>query len=183
MEQESRTPERREPVFSMKLRAGRKRTYFFDVRPTRSNDFYLTITESKKRYNEDGYERHKIFIYKEDFNRFIDYLTQTVGHVKTELMPDYDFDEFNRRYEERKASLEAGEVKFNESLDTSKPVENSSSSPENPVSETSEATTKAKTDEISKKVEATSEPEKIEVDPSGNDEEKPPVSDDEDLKW
>ena len=63
MEYENR--ERKEPVYSMKLKAGRKRTYFFDVRPTKSDDYYLTITESKKRFNADGYERHKIFIYKE----------------------------------------------------------------------------------------------------------------------
>lgn len=80
----------------MKLKAGRKRTYFFDVRPTKSDDYYLTITESKKRFNADGYERHKIFIYKEDLNKFLSVMTKSVNHIKTELMPDYDFDSFHR---------------------------------------------------------------------------------------
>ena len=61
---------RSENVFSRKIRAGRRRTYFFDVRTTKGNDYYLTITESKKRQGGDGCERHKIFIYKEDFNKF-----------------------------------------------------------------------------------------------------------------
>ncbi len=85
---------RRDPIFSMKMRAGKKRTYFFDVRPTRSDDYFITITESKRKFHEGGYERHKLFLYKEDFNDFIEALTKTVDHVKTELLPDYDFDEF-----------------------------------------------------------------------------------------
>ena len=88
-------------IFSKKVWAGRRRTYFIDVRPTRSNDYYLTITESKKRFDGDGYERHKIFLYKEDFNKFVDALNESVSHVKTELMPEYDFDEFSHSYEER----------------------------------------------------------------------------------
>ncbi|HIF14948.1 MAG TPA: DUF3276 family protein [Bacteroidetes bacterium] len=87
---------RKEPAYSMKLRAGRKRTYFFDVRPTRSEDYYLTITESKRKFDGEGYERHKIFIYKEDLNKFITVLNNTVDHIKTELMPDYDFDSFHK---------------------------------------------------------------------------------------
>ena len=87
---------RKEPAYSMKLRAGRKRTYFFDVRPTRSEDYYLTITESKRKFDGEGYERHKIFIYKEDLNKFITVLNNTVDHIKTDLMPDYDFDSFHR---------------------------------------------------------------------------------------
>lgn len=87
---------RKEPAYSMKLRAGRKRTYFFDVRPTRSEDYYLTITESKRKFDGEGYERHKIFIYKEDLNKFIAVLNNTVDHIKTELMPDYDFDSFHK---------------------------------------------------------------------------------------
>lgn len=84
-----------ESVFSKRIKAGKRRTYFFDVRETRSNDYYLTITESRKRFDSDGYERHKIFIYKEDFNKFIKGLNEAVDHVKTELMPDFDFDAFN----------------------------------------------------------------------------------------
>jgi len=84
-----------ESVFSKRIRAGKRRTYFFDVRATRGNDYYITITESRKKFNEDGYDRHKIFLYKEDFNKFIKALTETVDYVKTDLMPDFDFDAFN----------------------------------------------------------------------------------------
>ncbi len=84
-----------ESVYSKRIRAGKRRTYFFDVRETRGNDFYLTITESRKRFDSDGYDRHKIFLYKEDFNKFIKGLNEAVDYVKTELMPDFDFDAFN----------------------------------------------------------------------------------------
>ena len=84
-----------ESVFSKRIRAGKRRTYFFDVRATRGNDYYLTITESRKKFNEDGYDRHKIFLYKEDFNKFIKALGESIDYVKTELMPDFDFDAFN----------------------------------------------------------------------------------------
>ncbi|HEY3403443.1 MAG TPA: DUF3276 family protein [Ohtaekwangia sp.] len=86
----------RDEIYSAKVKAG-KRTYFFDVKSTRSNDYYLTITESKKRFKEDGfsYEKHKIFLYKEDFNKFIEALTNTVNHVKHELMPNVDFSQFD----------------------------------------------------------------------------------------
>ncbi|MEP6595576.1 MAG: DUF3276 family protein [Ginsengibacter sp.] len=86
---------KQESVYSARIRAGKRRTYFFDVRATRSNDYYLTITESRKRFNEDGYDRHKLFLYKEDFNKFIKGLTEAVEYVKTDLMPDFDFDAFN----------------------------------------------------------------------------------------
>jgi Protein of unknown function (DUF3276) len=84
-----------ESVYSKRIRAGKRRTYFFDVRATRSNDYYLTITESRKRFNENGYDRHKIFLYKEDFNKFVKALSEAVDYVKTDLMPDFDFDAFN----------------------------------------------------------------------------------------
>ncbi len=84
-----------ESVYSKRIKAGKRRTYFFDVRETRGNDFYLTITESRKRFDSDGYDRHKIFLYKEDFNKFIKGLNEAVDYVKTELMPDFDFDAFN----------------------------------------------------------------------------------------
>ena len=86
---------RMESVYSKRIRAGKRRTYFFDVRATRSNDYYLTITESRKKFNEDGYDRHKIFLYKEDFNKFLKALTEAIDYVKTELMPDFDFDAYN----------------------------------------------------------------------------------------
>ncbi len=92
----------REEIYSERVRAG-KRTYFFDVKATRGNDYYLTITESKRRPKDDGfvYEKHKIFLYKEDFNKFLEAMNNTVNHVKNELMPDVDFAEFDRMGEER----------------------------------------------------------------------------------
>ena len=86
---------RMESIYSKRIRAGKRRTYFFDVRSTRGNDYYLTITESRKRFTGEGYDRHKIFLYKEDFNKFIKGLNEAVDYVKTELMPDFDFDAFN----------------------------------------------------------------------------------------
>ncbi len=82
-------------VYSKRIKAGKRRTYFFDVRETRGNDYYLTITESRKRFDSEGYDRHKIFLYKEDFNKFVKGLNEAVDFVKTELMPDFDFDAFN----------------------------------------------------------------------------------------
>ncbi len=81
---EENVNQRREEIFSQVVRAG-KRTYFFDVKATRRNDYYLTITESKKRFNKDGnsyYEKHKVFLYKEDFDKFIDGLTTAVDFIK-----------------------------------------------------------------------------------------------------
>jgi hypothetical protein len=95
-----------ESVYSKRIRAGKRRTYFFDVRATRGNDYYLTITESRKRFNDNGYDRHKIFLYKEDFNKFIKALTEAVDYVKTDLMPDFDFDAFNHEYND----AEGGEM-------------------------------------------------------------------------
>ena len=84
-----------ESVYSKRIRAGKRRTYFFDVRETRGSDYFLTITESRKRFDSEGYDRHKIFVYKEDFNKFVKGLNEAVDYVKTELMPDFDFDAFN----------------------------------------------------------------------------------------
>jgi Protein of unknown function (DUF3276) len=89
-----------ESVYSKRIKAGKRRTYFFDVRETRGNDYYLTITESRKRFDSDGYDRHKIFLYKEDFNKFIKGLGEAIDFVKTDLMPDFDFDAFNHEYSE-----------------------------------------------------------------------------------
>lgn len=100
-------------VYSNRVKAGKRRTYFFDVRETRGNDYFLTITESRKRFESDGYDRHKIFLYKEDFNKFIKGLTEAINHVKTELMPDFDFDAFNHD-----AEFEPGE-QHNDNLETS----------------------------------------------------------------
>jgi len=83
-------------IFSKKLRAGR-RTYFFDVKSTRADDYYLTITESKKHTNEDGsayFKKHKIFLYKEDFLEFKDILEEVttfiVDEKGTEVISDYE---------------------------------------------------------------------------------------------
>ncbi|MCX6292459.1 MAG: DUF3276 family protein [Bacteroidetes bacterium] len=78
-----RTNQPREEIFSKSVRAG-KRTYFFDVKATKSNDYYLTITESKKRIGDDGnpfYEKHKIFLYREDFDKFLEGYNETVAKV------------------------------------------------------------------------------------------------------
>jgi hypothetical protein len=79
----------REEVFAKAVRAG-KRTYFFDVKSTKANDFYLTITESKKRIGDDGspfFEKHKIFLYREDFQKFSEGLQEAIQHVGT-LKPE-----------------------------------------------------------------------------------------------
>ncbi|HKK61122.1 MAG TPA: DUF3276 family protein [Bacteroidales bacterium] len=74
----------RDEIYSKVVRAG-KRTYFFDVKATRKNDYYLTITESKKRFGKDGkffYEKHKLFLYKEDFDKFADSLEDVVNYIR-----------------------------------------------------------------------------------------------------
>jgi hypothetical protein len=98
-----------ESIYSSKVRAGKRRTYFFDVRKTKGEDFYITITESTKKFNSDGYERHKIFLYKEDFNRFMNSLTEAVDHVKNDLMPDFDYELYERRQKEWEAQKELEE--------------------------------------------------------------------------
>ena len=109
-EQNENNDRKQESVYSKRIKAGKRRTYFFDVRETRGSDFYLTITESRKRFDSDGYDRHKIFVYKEDFNKFIKGLTEAVDYVKTDLMPDFDFDAFNHDtpYEGDEQSAEGG---------------------------------------------------------------------------
>ena len=74
-----------ESIYSKRIRAGKRRTYFFDVRATRGNDYYLTITESRKRFDDNGYDRHKIFLYKEDFNKFIKALGEAVDYAIDEV--------------------------------------------------------------------------------------------------
>ena len=79
----------KDEIFSKRVKAG-KRTYFFDVKTTKSNDYYLTITESKRKFKDDSpvYEKHKVFLYKEDFSKFISALEDTIDFVKSELMTD-----------------------------------------------------------------------------------------------
>ena len=86
----------REEIYSKVVRAG-KRTYFFDVKSTKAEDYYLTITESKKRFsNEEGkfqYEKHKLFLYKEDFEKFADGLEEVIEFIRTGKVPVSDFQE------------------------------------------------------------------------------------------
>lgn len=80
----------RQEVYSKSVRAGKKRTYFFDVKTTRTNDYYLVITESKKRFGEDGapmYEKHKIFLYREDFDKFLEAFNDTTAHIASIAPP------------------------------------------------------------------------------------------------
>ena len=108
-----------ESVYSKRIRAGKRRTYFFDVRATKGNDYFLTITESRKRFDDNGYDRHKIFLYKEDFNKFLKAMQEAVDYVKTELMPDFDFDAFNHEYPEGEGEnghIEQGHVEVSNAV-------------------------------------------------------------------
>ena len=129
-----------ESVYSTRVRAGKRRTYFFDVRATRANDYFLTITESRKRFDNNGYDRHKVFIYKEDFNKFIKAINEAIDFVKTELMPDFDFDAFNHdepynpenanAFDERvtpSASEERANARDDRGIPSPSPLQNTSS--------------------------------------------------------
>ena len=99
----------REEIHSKAVRAG-KRTYFFDVKATRRNDYYLTITESKKRFNRDGkffYEKHKLFLYKEDFDKFSDSLKEIIEFIR----------------EANPQPIEPEELEVAETIENSKPAE------------------------------------------------------------
>jgi hypothetical protein len=102
----------REEVYSKAVRAG-KRTYFFDVKETRKEEYYLTITESKKKFDQDGryhFEKHKIFLYKEDFDKFADGLTEIVDYIK-ERQP-YDPEEARREKNVEKEVKDYSDVEF-----------------------------------------------------------------------
>lgn len=128
-----------ESVYSSKVRAGKRRTYFFDVRQTKGEDYYITITESTKRFDGNGYERHKIFLYKEDFNRFMSNLQDTVEHVKTELMPDFDYELYEKRQLEWEEKMRL-EAEMGTSSEASTTTE-SSESTESSTTESTETTT------------------------------------------
>ncbi len=89
--EEQEKPFSREELFSRAVRAG-KRTYFFDVKSTRNDEQYLTVTESKRRFNNDQgkffYEKHKLFLYKEDFEKFLKGLTEAMEFIDTGKLPD-----------------------------------------------------------------------------------------------
>ena len=91
---------RMENVYSKKVRAGKKRTYFFDIKETRNNAYSLIITESRRRFDDKGYDRSSIFIYPEDVNKFAKGLNEAIEHIKTELLPDYNFEEFDNEYDD-----------------------------------------------------------------------------------
>jgi len=99
-----------EEIYSKVVRAG-KRTYFFDVKATRRNDYYLTITESKKRFNRDGkffYEKHKLFLYKEDFDKFADSLKEVIDYIREANPQPIELEE--DRVVEAKAPVEKEEI-------------------------------------------------------------------------
>ena len=106
-------------IYSQRVRAG-KRTYFFDVKSTRSNDFYVTITESKRKFKDDefSYEKHKIFLYKEDFVKFMEALQGTIDHVKSELLTEEALASLENPTEtsEHPVAVAETEVSFDEEL-------------------------------------------------------------------
>lgn len=112
----------RDEIFSLPVRAG-KRTYFFDVKATRANDLYLTVTESKKKFTEDGgfhFEKHKVFLYKEDFEKFAEGLNEAVAKINelkaTGAYEVKDGEGYERRNYSGKDDDYSAEVNF-ESLD------------------------------------------------------------------
>lgn len=148
-------------VYSQRVRAGKRRTYFFDVKETRGNDYYLTITESRRKFNEDGYDRHKIFLYKEDFNKFLKGMTEAIDFVKTELMPDFDFDIFSHENDEN----------YQQPAQTNLSGENEEQSAPNQKTTDQEAVTEKKEPEI-KSEDTASEPDEIVSDNSTDAEHK-----------
>ncbi len=95
-------------IFSRAVRAG-KRTYFFDVKATRRNDYFLTITESKKRFQKDGrffFEKHKIFLYKEDFEKFADGFQEVIEFIKTVKASDHQVEDVIDNEEENYTNVD-----------------------------------------------------------------------------
>ncbi len=111
----------REDVFSTSVRAG-KRTYFFDVKSTRGNDLFMTITESKRvSVDPDGpaqYEKHKIFLYKEDFEGFLEGMHQAIDHIREMQGKDgFRSGESNRKPQNREANSSTDGVNVDVSFD------------------------------------------------------------------
>ena len=105
-----------EEIFSRAVRAGR-RTYFFDVKSTRAGDYYLTITESKRDFNEDGtpfYKKHKIYLYKEDFSNFKEALSQVTDYIIAEKGEDIIS---NKKDETESTKTETEEIKEDNSTE------------------------------------------------------------------
>lgn len=102
----------RDEIFSNAVRAG-KRTYFFDVKATKKNDYYLTITESKKRFDKEGnfsFEKHKVFLYKEDFDKFADGLLEAIDFIKTTNLEKEEKELVTSEYEEPATIIEGIET-------------------------------------------------------------------------
>ncbi len=102
----------KEEIFSKVLRAGR-RTYFFDVRATKADDYYLTITESKKFTNDDGsfhYKKHKIYIYKEDFAEFKDILSEMTDYIINEKGDEVISERHQKDFKKEYNNSENGEA-------------------------------------------------------------------------
>lgn len=96
MEETDNKGKERGEIFSRAIRAG-KRTYFFDVKTTAENEAYLTITESKRRFNEQGkffYEKHKLFLYREDFEKFLNGLNDAIEFIATGKAPEREIAEY-----------------------------------------------------------------------------------------
>ena len=96
--------EKIEDVYSRKIRAG-KRSYFFDVKLSRKNLYYLTITESIRQMNTNEYKKHRVVVYPEDFNKFLEATQEVIDRIKTKYMPDYDYKKFDESFE----NFEGGE--------------------------------------------------------------------------
>jgi len=112
----------KEEIFSKVLRAGR-RTYFFDVRSTKADDYYLTITESKKFTNDDGsfhYKKHKIYIYKEDFTEFKEILGEMTDYIidekGDEVISDRHQKDFKKEYDDQDSNTEVDSKPSTESF-------------------------------------------------------------------
>ena len=107
-----------EEIFSKSVRAGR-RTYFFDVRSTRANDYYMTITESKRDFHEDGtpfYKKHKIYLYKEDFSEFKEMLTKATDYILHEKGAEVISERHQKDYKKEDQDQESTEEKSTESF-------------------------------------------------------------------
>lgn len=107
-----------EEIFSRVLRAGR-RTYFFDVRATKADDYYLTVTESKKFTHDDGtfhYQKHKIYLYKEDFSEFKEMLTKATDYILHEKGAEVISERHQKNYKKEEQDQETTEEKNTESF-------------------------------------------------------------------
>lgn len=103
----------RDEIFSKSVRAG-KRTYFFDVKSTKGNDLYLTITESKKRFNNDGkffFEKHKLFLYKEDFDKFGEGFQEAINRIN-ELKESGEYPTLTNDHENQESTSGYSDVDF-----------------------------------------------------------------------